>query len=693
MSQYEIERLARRLLANERRVDGQVRAQQASRTIIDGATISARLAAAREAGEHVSALDGQIRDLDATTGAVIDDFLRPDVSSTDAMGSDYRQWLDEQNTHLAGADGVISDLRDAVDSSDADDPGRTITQSELADKLEDARLAVDEVTLELDEKLESLEVDLETADGKITAAKDRADAAFGKAETAESAAGDATTAAGTALSTATGAATAASAAQSVADTARQEATDKSAAAEQAAKTYAEAQAVAAQAAAEATAAADALAKANAARDAAVGTAAADATTKAADALAAAEADATAKAAAAEAAAKVAAAADATAKADAAEAAAKAVANTAQSRADSAHALAGTAEGNAQAALTMAGSKARVTYSTSAPSGTASAGDLHRRLPTAAEITAGATAGDVMQEWRSLGGTSWQETKISSQAIANLDVGKLTVQSGVISDLVAQHIAARTAAFQEVSVENLFVTAEAVMRQAVIDKLYVDVVKAKMLTVTEKIIAHDIFATGVVGAAALAATAIDGKVITGAFIRTGATGMRWEIAPAGISGFDQLGQRTIVMTPGVNGVLLDVPGNVTAATLGDQALRYHDSGNFDRVLALYGATHVRFNDSPASNFLMSKNEAELRPAKLKIESRPGNGTQNNVSIVAETGPNLAELTFTDIREIGGGQVQYVTPIRLHMDAQRKGVISAHKANIYEELKLSDGAKIS
>ena len=188
------------------------------------------------------------------------------------------------------------------------------------------------------------------------------------------------------------------------------------------------------------------------------------------------------------------------------------AKAAWNKANAAQEAANTAYDRVGSALTIAGTKSKVLYSTSQASGTATVNDVWRRLPTAAEITAGASAGDVMQEWRYTA-NGWVEVKVSSTAIANLDVGKLTVGTGAISELVAQHLAARTGQFMQLGVDQL-TAADAAISQAVIEKLWADVVKAKFLTVTEKIIANDIFAAGVVSAEALATDALNFKTAVG-----------------------------------------------------------------------------------------------------------------------------------------------------------------------------------
>lgn len=321
---------------------------------------------------------------------------------------------------------------------------------------------------------------------------------------------------------------AAATAQSAADQAAADATTKSAAAEVAAKAYADAEAEAARLAAIAVASDDATDKANAAK----------------------------------AAAELAAAADASTKADAAEAAAKADAAAALGRANDAHTLAGTAEDNAQAALTMAGSKARVTYSTTAPTGTASVNDIHRRQPTAAETSAGASAGDIMQEWRYASG-GWQEVKVSSTAISNLDVGKLTVGTGVISDLVAEHIAARSGQFIELDVRQLNVTDMALLKEVVAEAFWSKVVTTGVLYAIERIITPELIALESITTELLNATAIDGMTVTGALIRTAPTGQRMQFDIDGLKAFNASNQETARIEADTGGISVGLPDGAKA----------------------------------------------------------------------------------------------------------------------------------
>ncbi|POH58927.1 hypothetical protein CVS28_09475 [Arthrobacter glacialis] len=157
---------------------------------------------------------------------------------------------------------------------------------------------------------------------------------------------------------------------------------------------------------------------------------------------------------------------------AAAAGAASAATAAQSTATDAQTAAGTAQATATSALTMAGTKGKVFYDTAAPSGTGTApGDLWRRIDAAK---------NVISEWYWTG-TAWQSSLITTSAISNLDVGKLTAGDAVIATLVSQKIAAAAGQFIELDVKQLRVTGSGVMDQAVINKLWADVVNAYKIT--------------------------------------------------------------------------------------------------------------------------------------------------------------------------------------------------------------------
>lgn len=128
--------------------------------------------------------------------------------------------------------------------------------------------------------------------------------------------------------------------------------------------------------------------------------------------------------------------DAIAEADRLHGIAVAAAEAAQTRANQAHTAAGTAQSTADSALTMAGSKSKVTYSTSAPAGTATVGDTHRQQNA---------TGDIIGEWEYTA-DGWQKRQVSSDAISNLDVGKLTAGTTEIVEAVINKLWAELGVF-------------------------------------------------------------------------------------------------------------------------------------------------------------------------------------------------------------------------------------------------------
>lgn len=128
-------------------------------------------------------------------------------------------------------------------------------------------------------------------------------------------------------------------------------------------------------------------------------------------------------------------------------AAQARADAAQSRADAAHTAAGSAQSSADAAMTRAGtaetnakahanSLPKVLHGTTAPSGTAPDGSVWFQH-------VGSLSGAVTGQWNRVAG-AWVSTPIRSEAIANLDVGKLTAGSAVVGEAVTQKLLANEA---------------------------------------------------------------------------------------------------------------------------------------------------------------------------------------------------------------------------------------------------------
>lgn len=167
----------------------------------------------------------------------------------------------------------------------------------------------------------------------------------------------------------------------------------------------------------------------------------------------------------------------------------AAAAAAQLKADQAHTLAGTAESNAQAAITAASgaqaaadAKPRMLFSTAAPSGTAPQGSVWFRVNASGQVI-----GQWQQTAASTTGSTWTVRELRSEVIANLDVGKLTAGSADIVTVVAQKIAASTAAFQTVDVNNLFVTGTSTVATQVAQAIWAAKITAQKILATEVLI--------------------------------------------------------------------------------------------------------------------------------------------------------------------------------------------------------------
>ncbi|WP_346921386.1 hypothetical protein [Glutamicibacter creatinolyticus] len=129
-----------------------------------------------------------------------------------------------------------------------------------------------------------------------------------------------------------------------------------------------------------------------------------------------------------------------------------------------------AQETANSALNIAGTKSTVYYDTKGPSGSASRGDVWRKVDGAKNVIA---------EWF-YGVYGWTETKVTSELISNLDVGKLTTGSATIDDAVINKIAAQSAAIQRADIKNLIVS-NGTFSEAVIEKLWADVIHARKIT--------------------------------------------------------------------------------------------------------------------------------------------------------------------------------------------------------------------
>ena len=155
--------------------------------------------------------------------------------------------------------------------------------------------------------------------------------------------------------------------------------------------------------------------------------------------------------------------------------------------DEAFTLADQAKSTADAALVSANGKQNIYRDTGDPSGTAPENSVWFKVNG---------AGSVIAQFQYVDG-AWVEAPVSSEVIANLDVGKLTAGSAVIDELVAQKIAAASGQFLELDVGQL-VASEAVIGEAVAQKIWADSTVTRLLT-AEDIIAGSAIINGTITA--------------------------------------------------------------------------------------------------------------------------------------------------------------------------------------------------
>lgn len=148
------------------------------------------------------------------------------------------------------------------------------------------------------------------------------------------------------------------------------------------------------------------------------------------------------------------------------------------------------------------------------------------------------------------------------------------------------------------------------------------------------------ADGVVTADAIAADAIDGMVITGAFLRTSAAGMRWEIKPAGIVGFDDTGTQRVTMVPSSQGL------RITGDTAGNARI----SGNDMRVYSDSGNDVIFTNINAAQNSVVARRTLPGAPAGRSVGQLVTSGGSAAAEALffppGETVENSARLTAWD-----------------------------------------------
>lgn len=261
------------------------------------------------------------------------------------------------------------------------------------------------------------------------------------------------------------------------------------------------------------------------------------------------------------------------------------ASEAQETADAAHDLAGDAETHAQAAIASASAAQstvnglpKILHGTTVATGTAPNGSIWWQHD-------GSLSGNVIGQWNRVSG-SWVATPIDSRAIANLDVGKLTAGSADIAELVAQKIAVASGQFLELDVSQL-VASSATIDTAVIQKLFTDVVVARMV-LADQFIGSNAIINGSVTANKVAANAIDGKTITGALVRSSASGARTELTSQGLRVLNSSNQELVKLGYGITtGMEVRNPSTGQLVPLANAAFGLE---------AAYSTVHLAFNTS-------------------------------------------------------------------------------------------------
>lgn len=176
------------------------------------------------------------------------------------------------------------------------------------------------------------------------------------------------------------------------------------------------------------------------------------------------------------------------------------------------------------------------------------------------------------------GSAWVAQALTNAIIATLDAGKITTGTLAADRIGALSITTAKLAAQAITTEKiaaLAVTASEIAANAVIatkiaanavtaEKISagaVTTVKLDALAVTaEKIAAGAIIAekiaAGAITTAKLAATAIDGMTITGAIIRTAASGQRLQMDATGLRAYNSSGQNVATLSSSGDGIKVD-----------------------------------------------------------------------------------------------------------------------------------------
>lgn len=165
------------------------------------------------------------------------------------------------------------------------------------------------------------------------------------------------------------------------------------------------------------------------------------------------------------------------------------ARAADDLAGQAHSLAGSANGTAQAALNAATHTGKNLFDTTPPAGTAPYGTVWMQKGTGDVIIGqwqqtGGSAPDPVTGLGGTDGSTWTRRDVGSEMVANLDVGKLTANTAVVNEAVAQKIAASTAAFQKADIGNLTVTGTSKLEDLVAQQVAADSGKFISLAVSQ-----------------------------------------------------------------------------------------------------------------------------------------------------------------------------------------------------------------
>lgn len=188
-------------------------------------------------------------------------------------------------------------------------------------------------------------------------------------------------------------------------------------------------------------------------------------------------------------------------------------HTAQAGLDEAQANIDAAQAAIEDLQNNPGGAATVTYSLNDPSGTASDGTLWYKVDA---------TGQLLGQWQYVADETvdphgWVARQITSDVLAGVDLSKLVSGGSGPSQVVAQSIAAATAAIQTVDVGNLFVTENATLAQAVVQKLWTDVFIANIVQ-AQKVITSQALVDELVGKIITAAV-VNGGLVNGATVQT------------------------------------------------------------------------------------------------------------------------------------------------------------------------------